>query len=160
MPEIELRTSSADETRGVGAALAGFLVPGDVVSLTGDLGAGKTTLVQGAAGALGVKDHVTSPTFILVREYEGDLPVHHMDVYRLDRLQEVLDLGFEDLLDPQGVLFVEWGSAIEGLLPGEHLELELTGQDDDRRLRVTARGRSWANRWDGLGEALNPWRAA
>ncbi|HEX9824373.1 MAG TPA: tRNA (adenosine(37)-N6)-threonylcarbamoyltransferase complex ATPase subunit type 1 TsaE [Actinomycetota bacterium] len=160
MPEIELRTSSADETRGVGAAIAALLVPGDVVSLTGDLGAGKTTLVQGAAGALGVSEPVTSPTFIIVREYAGELPVHHMDVYRLDRLQEVLDLGFEDLLDPQGVLFVEWGSAIEGLLPNDHLELELTGEEDDRHVRVRGRGRSWGARWDGLDAALGAWKAA
>jgi len=160
MPEIELRTSSADQTRGVGAAIAGLLVPGDVVSLTGDLGAGKTTLVQGAAGALGVSEPVTSPTFIIVREYAGELPVHHMDVYRLDRLQEVLDLGFEDLLDPQGVLFVEWGSAIEGLLPNDHLELELTGEEDDRHVRVRGRGRSWGARWDGLAAALGAWKAA
>jgi len=159
MPGIELRTGSADETRGVGAAIAGLLLPGDVVSLTGDLGAGKTTLVQGAAGALGVKEPVTSPTFILVREYEGDLPVHHMDVYRLDRLQEVLDLGFEDLLDPQGVLFVEWGSAIEGLLPNDHLELELTGEEAARRVRIRGRGPSWGARWASLEEALGAWRA-
>ena len=112
---LELSTRTPEETRKVAAALAELLVPGDVVSLTGDLGAGKTCFVQGAAGALGVEDAVASPTFVLVREYRGDLPVYHVDVYRLDRLQEVIDLGFEDLLDPSGVVFIEWGDVIEAL---------------------------------------------
>jgi tRNA threonylcarbamoyladenosine biosynthesis protein TsaE len=142
--------------------VAEALVPGDVVSLTGDLGAGKTTLVQGAARALGVRDPVASPTFVLVREYRGTVPVYHLDVYRLDRIQDVLDLGFEDLLDPSGVVFVEWGSAIEALLPDSHLEIRLTVSDEDdaRRLDVLGRGPAWAPRWDGLEERLGSWRAA
>lgn len=154
--EIRLRTTSPEETRGVGAAIAELLVPGDVVSLTGDLGAGKTNLVQGAARALGVTDQVASPTFVLVREYHGVLPVYHLDIYRLERIQEVLDLGFEDLLDPRGVMFVEWGSGIEGLLPEAHLEVELhAGEGEtDRELVVRGRGRSWAERWDRLDHAL------
>jgi len=156
--DIELPDVNA--TEHLAMDLAATIGPGDLVTFSGDLGAGKTTLVQGAAGALGVSEPVTSPTFIIVREYAGELPVHHMDVYRLDRLQEVLDLGFEDLLDPQGVLFVEWGSAIEGLLPNDHLELELTGEEDDRHVRVRGRGRSWGARWDGLDAALGAWKAA
>lgn len=158
---IDLRTRSADETRLIGEALAGLLIPGDVVSLTGDLGAGKTTLVQGAARALGVAEPVTSPSFILVKEYRGDVPVYHMDVYRLDRIQEVLDLGFEDLLDPQGVVFVEWGGAIEGLLPDSHIEVELRTTDgDERTATIRARGSAWAERWERVLEALGTWRAA
>ena len=160
---VELWTRSPEETRKVGEALAGLLVPGDVVSLTGDLGAGKTCLVQGAARGLGVKDPVASPTFVLVREYRGgQLPVYHLDVYRLDRLQEVIDLGFEDLLDPEGVVFVEWGSAIDALLPDSFLEVELTvpGEGEDRLLAVAARGPAWAERWERLEQRLEPWRGA
>lgn len=159
---IEVVSHSPEQTRELGAAVAGLLVPGDVVSLTGDLGAGKTCLVQGAAGALGVTQPVVSPTFVLVREYRGLLPVYHLDVYRLDRVQEVLDLGFEDLLDPQGVVFVEWGSAIEALLPDDHLQVELTVEEatDDRRIVISGQGREWARRWDRLSEALGAWRAA
>lgn len=158
---IDLRTGSAEETQGIGEALAGLLVPGDVVSLTGDLGAGKTTLVQGAARALGVEEPVTSPSFILVKEYGGTVPVYHMDVYRLDRMQEVLDLGFEDFLDPQGVLFIEWGSVIDALLPDSSLEVELHVADgDERLLTFRGRGREWAKRWERLSEALGSWRAA
>ena len=85
---IDIVTRTPDETRTVGAGLAELLVPGDVISLTGDLGAGKTTFVQGAARGLGVGEPVLSPTFVLVREYRGEVPVYHLDVYRLDRLQD------------------------------------------------------------------------
>jgi tRNA threonylcarbamoyladenosine biosynthesis protein TsaE len=156
---MALATSGPEETRKVGATLAELLVPGDVISLTGDLGAGKTCLVQGAARALGVDEPVGSPTFVLVREYRGDLPIHHLDVYRLDRMQEVLDLGFEDLLDPRGVMFIEWGDVIEALLPDSFLEVSITAgaEDDARALHVAGRGPAWAGRWERLGQALSPW---
>ncbi len=159
---MELETRSPEATREMGAALAGLLAPGDVVSLTGDLGAGKTCLVQGAARSLGVTEPVGSPTFVLVREYRGDIPIYHLDVYRLNHMQEVLDLGFEDLLDPAGVIFIEWGDVIEVLLPDTHLQVELSvpGDDELRRLRVSGTGRAWAERWERLEKALDPWRAA
>jgi tRNA threonylcarbamoyladenosine biosynthesis protein TsaE len=159
-PTLDVISRAPDETRKVGAALAELLVPGDVVSLTGDLGAGKTAFVQGAARALGVQEPVTSPTFVLVRQYRGDVPVHHVDVYRLDRVQEVLDLGFEDLLDPSGVVFVEWGDAIDSLLPDDHLRVEITTGDDARRLSFAGRGTRWAGRWERLEGVLVPWRNA
>jgi tRNA threonylcarbamoyladenosine biosynthesis protein TsaE len=158
---IELVTRAPEETREAAAALAELLVPGDVVSLTGELGAGKTAFVQGAARALGVDGPVVSPTFVLVREYRGEMPIYHVDVYRLERLQEVHDLGFEDFLDPGGVVFVEWGDAIEALLPDSHLKVELlTEEDETRRLRISARGAVWAPRWERLEGILHPWRAA
>ena len=157
---IDLVTRAADETRKSAAALAELLIPGDVVSLTGELGAGKTAFVQGAAKALGVEDPVVSPTFVPVREYRGEMPIYHVDVYRLDRVQEVHDLGFEDLLDPGGVVFVEWGDAVEALLPDSHLRVELTAEDDEtRHLRISARGPSWAPRWERLEGVLQPWRS-
>lgn len=160
--ETRLRTRSPEETREVGAAIARVLVPGDVISLTGDLGAGKTNLVQGAARELGVEDPVGSPTFVLVREYRGTLPIYHLDVYRLERIQEVLDLGFEDLLDPHGVVFIEWGGGIEGLLPASHLEVELLSLEGelDREVVVRARGPAWEARWPELVGSLGTWRAA
>jgi tRNA threonylcarbamoyladenosine biosynthesis protein TsaE len=158
---IDLVTRAADETRKAAAAMAEVLLPGDVVSLAGELGTGKTAFVQGAARALGVEDPVVSPTFVLVREYRGEMPIYHVDVYRLERLQEVHDLGFEDLLDPAGVVFVEWGDAVEALLPASHIKVELWTQDEDtRRLRLSAMGPSWAPRWERLESVLQPWRAA
>jgi tRNA threonylcarbamoyladenosine biosynthesis protein TsaE len=159
---IELVTRSPEETRAVGGALARLTVPGDVISLTGDLGAGKTCLVQGAGAELGVTEPVSSPTFVLMRRYRGTMTIHHIDVYRLERIQEVIDLGFEDLLDPEGVVFVEWGDAIEPLLPEMHLEVELEVDEatDERRVVIRGRGATWARRWDRLAEELGQWRAA
>jgi tRNA threonylcarbamoyladenosine biosynthesis protein TsaE len=161
-PRLELATHGPEETKKAAGAIAGLLQPGDVVSLSGDLGAGKTTFVQGAAEALGVSEPVTSPTFVLVREYRtGQLPLYHLDVYRLERLQEVLDLGLDDLLDPHGALFIEWGSVIDSLLPDDVLGVDFTLPDDDeeRRLSVAGRGRSWAGRWERLEAVLGAWRA-
>lgn len=160
---VELRTRTAEETRGAGEAIAGLLRGGDAVSLTGDLGAGKTTLVQGAAQGLGVAGPVVSPTFTLVREYEGRLRVVHVDVYRLDRMQDAIDLGLEELAGDDAVLFVEWGDAIEALLPGDALDIELTVPDpasEVRRVRIAGSGRPWAERWERLEQALEPWTAA
>jgi tRNA threonylcarbamoyladenosine biosynthesis protein TsaE len=156
---IELATEDPEATVSVGKALAPLLRPGDVVSLTGDLGAGKTTLVQGAARGLGVEEAVLSPTFTLIREYRGSMPIYHLDVYRLDRIQDVLDLGFEELLDQGGIVFIEWGDAIEALLPDSGLRIELTiGEaDTGRRLTVSGSGRSWAERWERVESALLPW---
>jgi tRNA threonylcarbamoyladenosine biosynthesis protein TsaE len=122
-------THSAAETRALAAEIGATLRPGDVVVLNGELGAGKTTFVKGLADGLGVVDAVTSPTFTIVQHYEGRVPVTHVDVYRLDRLQELHDLGFEELLD-DGVTIIEWGDAVAPLLPRNRLEVRLTMGDD------------------------------
>ena len=156
---LELQVPTADDMRGVGAAVASLLSPGDVVVLSGDLGAGKTTFVQGAAGPLGVETPVQSPTFTIVREYRGTWPVHHVDVYRLDRIQEVLDLGVEEILDTTGVTFVEWGDTIEGLLPESYLQVELwtRAEDEGRIAVVSATGPGWAPRWERLEGVTESW---
>jgi tRNA threonylcarbamoyladenosine biosynthesis protein TsaE len=164
---LELATASPEDTREVGEAVGGLLLPGDLVSLTGDLGAGKTTFVQGAAHALRVQGPVLSPTFTLVREYAGSPTVYHLDVYRLDSLQEVLDLGFDEMLDQKGVVFIEWGDAIEALLPDSYVRVELSLAEDDgssgpegpRRLVLSGQGPAWGERWDRLAQAVAPWRS-
>src|SRR5919206_3409169 len=156
--EVQLRAPTPEDTRRVGGAIADVLRAGDVVALTGELGAGKTTLVQGAARALGVDGPVVSPTFTLVREYEGRMPVIHVDVYRLDRVQEVIDLGLEEA-SSDGVTFVEWGDAVDALLPEDRLVVELTAPDpssEARRVRVRAVGPAWAERWEELAAGLAP----
>ncbi|HXF57575.1 MAG TPA: tRNA (adenosine(37)-N6)-threonylcarbamoyltransferase complex ATPase subunit type 1 TsaE [Actinomycetota bacterium] len=162
MGTLELVTRGPEDTRALGEALAEVMEPGDVVSLTGDLGAGKTTLVQGLCRGLGVTEPVLSPTFTLVREYEGRLRVYHVDVYRLDRLQEVVDLGFPEILEAGGLVLVEWGDAVESLLPESHLQVELTippADEDVRLLAVSPRGPGWARRHQQVEAALAPWRA-
>ncbi len=145
--EIQLRAGTAEDTRDVGEALAPLFQPRDVVVLTGELGAGKTTFVQGVAEGLGIKEPIVSPTFTLVKEYSGRLEVAHVDVYRLDRVQDVVDLGLDELGEGEDLLLVEWGDAVEELLSDERLRVELTtvdptGEDEARRVLITAsRGR-------------------
>jgi tRNA threonylcarbamoyladenosine biosynthesis protein TsaE len=162
---LELRTETAEDTRAVGEALASLLVPRDAIALSGELGAGKTTLVQGVARGLGVQDIVVSPTFTLVREYRGRLDLTHVDVYRLEREQDVLDLGLEEIGEGEAVLVVEWGDAVAALLPADRLDVELTtvdptGRSERRRIDVRGTGEAWSRRWEKVILGLAPWGAA
>ena len=123
-PVLCCRTFGADHTRALGGALAALARTGDVIVLVGDLGAGKTVLVQGFAAALGVSTPVTSPTFTLANRYRGRLVVNHLDVYRFDHLYEAHDLALPELLD-DGVTLVEWGDKILPLLPPDHLAVTI-----------------------------------
>lgn len=156
-------TASVGDTQELAEALSALARPGDVVVLAGDLGAGKTAFVQGFGRGLGVAERITSPTFTLVHVYDGGrLPVHHLDVYRLEQISEALDLGLAEMLDEGGVVLVEWGDAILPVLPHDRLEVRLTfGEgDDDRQLDLALAGASWAARFDQLQAALRPWTAA
>jgi tRNA threonylcarbamoyladenosine biosynthesis protein TsaE len=163
--ELALRAETAEDTRGVGEALAPLLRARDVVVLTGELGAGKTTFVQGLAAGLGAEEHVASPTFTLVREYvSGRLPVAHVDVYRLERQQDVVDLALDELEDGEAVLVVEWGDAVEELLAPDRVRFELspedpTGASEARAIAVTTQGPAWDVRARALADALARWRA-
>ena len=160
---LRIRTRTAEDTRAVGAALAALLRPHDVVVLTGELGAGKTTLVQGIARGLGATEHVASPTFTLVREYtSGRLPLAHVDLYRLEREQDVIDLALDELEEGERVLLVEWGDPVAELLADERLRIEFTTEPDGetREIAVETTGPAWDERADAIGEALAPWGAA
>jgi tRNA threonylcarbamoyladenosine biosynthesis protein TsaE len=152
---LAITSRSVEETRILGASLAPTLVPGDVVSLSGDLGAGKTIFVQGVASALGVTARVTSPTFALVHEYRGRFRIVHMDVYRLNSWQEVFDLGFEELFDPEGIMIVEWGEALAPLLPRRYLEIDIRRSVDvdalnDRDIVFRPRGDEWVTKLEDM----------
>jgi tRNA threonylcarbamoyladenosine biosynthesis protein TsaE len=133
--EVErVETSSATETEAVGAEIAARLGPGDVVVVSGDLGAGKTTLIRGACRALGVEGPVTSPTFTIGQRYRGRLPVSHLDLYRLDGLEGEDPGLLDDYLDAGSVAFVEWPAAAQPQLAGRRvLELRLAHLGGDRR---------------------------
>jgi tRNA threonylcarbamoyladenosine biosynthesis protein TsaE len=141
-------TRSTDETLALAGSVGELLRPGDVVSLAGDLGTGKTVFARGVARALGVTDPIVSPTFTIVREYEGRVPVVHVDVYRIDRFQELHDLGFEEVVRDDAVTLVEWGDVIDGMLPSDRLDVRLVaGVDDDARvIEIEGHGRSWRAR--------------
>lgn len=154
-------TDGAEATRRLAAALATLLVDGDLIVLTGDLGAGKTCLVQGLGPALGVDDRITSPTFTLVATYDGSVRLNHLDVYRLDGLSETIDLDLPDLLE-DGVTVIEWGERIDAVLPEERLVIDLTfgDGDDDRHVRLDLFGQRWLDRRSSLAEVIGPWSAA
>lgn len=141
-----VETRSADETRRLAVTLTPLLLPGDALSLSGGLGSGKTTFVQGIAAGLGVPERVTSPSFVLMKEYSGRYPLLHLDVFRLKTAQEVLDLGYEEFMDPSHVVVVEWGDMIEPLLPREHLMVafEMTGEST-RHVSFTPLGERWVS---------------
>ena len=152
---LTVTTSSPEETKILGASLAPALLPGDVISLTGDLGAGKTAFVQGLAGALGVATRVTSPSFTIIHTYQGQFPLVHMDVYRLDSFQEVIDLGFDELIDPEAILVVEWGEAVAPLLPTRYLEIELRqplGPEPEnmRHIFLRPHGAEWLRKLEAM----------
>ena len=119
---ITLRTTTVEETKAVAASLASLARPGDLIVLAGEMGAGKTAFAQGFAAGLGIAEPVTSPTFTLVRHYDGRLPLHHLDVYRLERMAEMMDLGLPELLDGPGVSLIEWGDVVTPALPADFLE--------------------------------------
>jgi tRNA threonylcarbamoyladenosine biosynthesis protein TsaE len=156
---LTAHTKSADDTRALAAELAAVARPGDLLLLAGDLGAGKTAFVQGFGRALGVEEPITSPTFVIVRTYDGRFPVIHVDAYRLEHLQELVDLGIGELLDHEGVTLIEWGDVVIPALPPEYLEvrLELGEGDDERVVHLRGAGASWATRADAIGGVLDRW---
>lgn len=162
MTALRLSTSAVEETRALGSALADLVEPGDIIVLNGELGAGKTALTQGFAEGLGVTEQVVSPTFTIARAYRGRLALNHLDVYRLEHLQEAVDLGLAELSDDDSVTLIEWGEVILAALPPDHLEVRLSygPGDDDRVVEVVAVGERWQQRERVLVEALTSWSAA
>ena len=157
---IAAATKSADDTRELAAAIAPLLKGGDILLLAGELGAGKTCFTQGLGRALGVTDQITSPTFTLMRPYEGTgLRLVHCDVYRLDHLQEIVDLGIGEAVDEDAVAVIEWGDMAEPVLPADFLEVRITytDLDDTRRFTLRTVGASWANRAVALGRSIGRW---
>ncbi len=130
MNRLRLATDGPEETRAVAAELATVLMDGDLLVLTGDLGAGKTCFAQGLGVGLGIEDRITSPTFTLANRYAGRLVLHHLDVYRLDTVGEAIDLGLPELLE-DGVTVIEWGDRIDRVLPADHLLVTLRYPDLD-----------------------------
>ena len=156
------RTSDVAETRALAGALAELARPGDLLLLSGDLGAGKTAFAQGFGKGLGIDEPITSPTFTLAREYDGRLRLHHLDVYRMEHMAELFDVDLPDLLDSDAVVLIEWGEAIIPALPADFLEIRITlGEgDDDRLFELRPVGARWAARAKAIAAALDPWSEA
>ena len=135
-----IASQRAEETEAAGERLGRTLGPSDVVGLIGELGAGKTCFVQGLTRGLGVTVHATSPTFVLVNEYRGRLPVHHVDAYRTTTVTELADLGLEEMIDGDGVTVIEWAEKARPLLPARTIYVRIDGVGDEPRMITITRG--------------------
>ncbi|MBD5441566.1 MAG: tRNA (adenosine(37)-N6)-threonylcarbamoyltransferase complex ATPase subunit type 1 TsaE [Treponema sp.] len=122
------RTASAEETVALGERLGAFLRPGDIIALEGNLAAGKTTITKGIARALGVDDTITSPTFCLVSEYAGKMPLYHFDVYRLQGADDFANLGADEMLYGNGVCVIEWSEKIMEELPSRTIKIKIENE--------------------------------
>jgi len=153
---IKIKASTLSETHHVAESVAQVVEPSDLILLVGDLGAGKTSFTQGFGTSLGVNEAITSPTFTLAREYQGALQIHHLDVYRIDQIEEVRDLALPELFEGNSVTLIEWGDQIISALPKDHLEISFAyGEADTARLiTITANGPSWNSRMLPLKQLL------
>ncbi len=127
-------THSAEETISLGYKIGQKLKKGDIIAMQGTLAAGKTTITKGIAQALEITDTITSPTFCLISEYYGKMPLYHMDVYRLDGAEDFVNLGTDDMLYGDGVSIIEWGEKIMSELPKNTIILKITPKDDGSRI--------------------------
>jgi tRNA threonylcarbamoyladenosine biosynthesis protein TsaE len=139
-PPTILTSASPEDTQAAGERLAQMLAPGDVVALTGELGAGKTCFVQGLARGLGATTWATSPTFVLINEYRARLPIHHVDAYRVSGPAEMIDIGLLDLIDADGITVIEWPERVRSLLPARTIEVSIEGLGDTPRTITIERG--------------------
>lgn len=134
---ITFHSASAEETVSYGEKIGSYLKGGDVIALQGTLGAGKTTITKGIARALGVTENITSPTFCLISEYEGKLPLYHMDIYRLDGEEDFINLGTEDMIYGNGVTLIEWSEKIMNQLPKKTIILSLKPEESGSGRDIT-----------------------
>lgn len=130
---VRVVCATPEATRALGARLARRAQPGDVLVVSGELGAGKTCFVQGVAAGLGVAGPVTSPTFVLVAEHAGRLPLYHVDLYRTESLEEIRALGLDELMSGSGLTVIEWGERAEPLLPPHAVRVTIRGAGDEPR---------------------------
>lgn len=154
---LALVTRNPRQSQALGALMGRLARPGDVVLLVGPLGAGKTCLVQGLARGLGVQDQVVSPTFTLVREYQGRIPLYHIDLFRIESTAEAQELGLEDYLGGQGLCAVEWADRAMEALPQEHLLVTLDYQGERERLIYLE---AYGSRYEALLKGLQRKRRA
>jgi tRNA threonylcarbamoyladenosine biosynthesis protein TsaE len=159
---IDLRSDSVATTHAIAGVIAGLVRPRDIIVLAGDMGAGKTAFTVGFTRTLGVseEDQVSSPTFTLVHSYSsGRIPVLHADLYRLNSMGEVADLGLREQVDLGAVALVEWGDVAADVI-GDSLTIELSHDEDDddaRDIVISVEGHGWDTRWDKLRESLRQW---
>jgi tRNA threonylcarbamoyladenosine biosynthesis protein TsaE len=155
----EILSPSAERTRAIGKHLGMLLQAGDVVAFTGDLGAGKTCCIQGIASGVGISETVavTSPTYTLIHEYQGRVPIYHFDVYRLGTEDDVYELGYEEYFYGSGITLIEWADRIRSFLPEDHLGLHIHfRREGGRELQFRATGPRSEHLINALSQKISP----
>ena len=158
MGTVRLFSHSAKQTQSLGRQLGKHAQAGDVYLLTGNLGSGKTCLTQGIAWGLGVKEYAFSPTFVLIREYKGKLPLYHIDFYRLDHIEEIVDLALDEYLFGNGVCVIEWAGKGIDVLPEENLLVDLTYISlNERSIELEPKGEHYLQLVKSLNVSGDKW---
>lgn len=158
MSGIEFLSHSPEQTGKLGRAIGRLARAGDIFLLTGNLGAGKTCLTQGIARGMGVREHTLSPSFVLVREYVGRLPLYHMDLYRLENMAEIRDLMLDEYFEAGGVCVIEWADRGFEVLPVEHLMVTLQHRSADERLvNIVPEGKRYLDLVQSLHREVSQW---
>lgn len=137
---FKIYLKNEEETKDIGYKLGKLLSKKSVICLVGDLGAGKTTLTQNIAKGLEIGDYITSPTFTIVNEYEGRIPLYHFDVYRIGSSDEMYDIGFDEYINSDGVCIIEWANLIEDILPDEYLYIDIKYKENGREMTLNPKG--------------------
>lgn len=152
---LRLITHSPEQTQQLGTSIGELAQPGDIILLTGELGTGKTCLTQGIAWGLNIKEYTLSPSFVIMRELYGRLPLYHIDLYRLDNIEEIADLGLDDYLYGKGVCVVEWAEKGLSIMPEEHLLIEISHlSETDRNFVLRPCGRRHSDMLEQLKGAI------
>lgn len=155
---LKYLTLSAEETSKIGERLGKLVGIGNIICLSGDLGAGKTAFTKGIAKGLGVVDYVTSPTYTIINEYEGRLPLYHFDVYRLNDVEEMYELGYEEYFFGDGVVVLEWADIVKEIIPKERLWITILNSkgDDSREIILEATGEAYDKILKGMEQNEDP----
>jgi tRNA threonylcarbamoyladenosine biosynthesis protein TsaE len=144
MSYLKLISHSPEQTQRLGMRIGELALPGDILLLVGALGTGKTCLTQGIAWGLGIKEYALSPSFVIVRELHGRLPLYHIDLYRLDHIEEIEELGLDDYLYGRGICVIEWAEKGLSVLPAEHLLIQINFlSDSERSFQLKPKGKRY-----------------
>ena len=155
MNSLNLITHSPEQTRQLGRVIGELAAPGDVFLLAGDLGAGKTCLTQGIAWGLDIDEYTLSPSFVIMRELYGRMPLYHVDLYRLDHIEEIDDLGLDDYFYGKGVSVIEWAEKGQGILPPEHMLIKVGHlAENEREFTLTPCGDHYVEMLTAIKESL------
>ncbi len=153
---LTIITKSPEETKNLGKEVSKLTKPGDLLAFYGELGTGKTCFIQGIARGLKVKDYVTSPSFTIINEYQGKIPIYHFDLFRLNNAEEILEFSYEEYFYGEGLTVIEWAEKIEQFLPKEHLKIDIKFKD--RYIRIISfipQGDKFNNFVEGLNKIEN-----